>query len=67
MIVTGRGQQQQAMVPQLLTDVFICKLMRQAYFLRLMLDRSTVDDGDLELLDNGLVDSITLVLVSHLC
>ena len=43
-----------------LTDVFICKLMRESDSLRLVLDRLAVHDCKFELLHNSLVDGITL-------
>lgn len=48
------------MSQKVLTNVFIGKLVGEAHALRLMLDRFTVDDGVLELLNDRLVDRITL-------
>ena len=42
------------------TNVLVRQLMSQPYSLRLVLDGLPVHDGVLELLDDGLVDSITL-------
>jgi hypothetical protein len=42
------------------TDIFIRKLVRETNPLRLMLDRFAVHNGVLELLDDRLVDRITL-------
>lgn len=44
-----------------LTNVFICKLVRKANSLRLMLYRLTIHNCMLELLHDGLVDSIALI------
>lgn len=43
-----------------LTDVFVGQLVRQAYTLRLMLDRFAVYDSVFELLYNCFVDGVTL-------
>ena len=43
-----------------LTDILICELMRQADSLRLMFDRTTIDNGVFELLHNSLVNGVTL-------
>lgn len=42
------------------TDIFVRKLVREADPLWLMLDRFAVHNGVLELLDDRLVDRITL-------
>jgi hypothetical protein len=44
-----------------LTDVFVGQLVGQAHTLRLMLDGTTVNNGVLELFDDGFVDGIALV------
>lgn len=43
-----------------LTDILICKLVRQSHTLRLMFYRAAIDDGLLELLHNSLVNGIAL-------
>lgn len=45
-----------------LTDVFVRKLVGEADSLRLVLDRLAIDDGALELLDDGPMDGVTLLL-----
>lgn len=42
------------------TNIFIGKLVREAHALRLMLDRFAVNNGVLELLNDRLVDRMTL-------
>jgi hypothetical protein len=42
------------------TDVLVLQLVRQSDSLGLMLNRLAVHNGRLELLDNGLVDGVTL-------
>lgn len=44
------------------TDIFIRKLVGEADSLRLVLDRLSVDDGALELLDDGPMDGVALLL-----
>jgi hypothetical protein len=45
-----------------LTDVLVCKLVREAHPLRLMLHRLSIHDCVLELLNNSLVDGIALMV-----
>lgn len=42
------------------TNIFVRQLMSQSYPLRLVLDGLAIHNGVLELLNDGLVDSITL-------
>ena len=51
---------QSLVVTSRLTNVLVRKLMSQTHPLRLVLDGLPIYDGMLELLDDGLVDSITL-------
>lgn len=44
----------------LLTDVLVRKFVRKTDLLRLVLDRLSINNGDLELINNGFVDLITL-------
>lgn len=44
------------------TDIFVRQLVGEADSLRLVLDRLAVDDGALELLDNGPMDGVALLL-----
>jgi hypothetical protein len=43
-----------------LTDVFVCKFVRQSDSLRLVFDRASIDNGMLELLNNGFVNGVAL-------
>jgi hypothetical protein len=42
------------------TNIFVGKLMGQTHALRLVLDRFAIYDGVLEVIDNRLVDGVTL-------
>ena len=49
-----------AFLSMMLTDIFVCKLVRQAYPLRLMLHGLSVYNGMFELLHDCLMDGIAL-------
>ena len=46
------------------TDILVCELVRKADSLRLVLDGATVHNSVLELVLDGSVNSITLLLIS---
>lgn len=48
----------------ILTDIFVFEYMCQTDALWLMSDRLAIDDGNLELINDGLVNRITLCKVS---
>lgn len=62
MIVTVRKLAVKAHAPSKsgLTDVFVCKFVRQAYSLWLMLDRLPVNNRLLKLFNDSLVNGVAL-------
>lgn len=67
MIVTGVDQSIHPSSPrpkESLTDVFVRKLMGEPDSLWLMLHRSSIHDGLLELLNDGFMNGVALPIVS---